>query len=507
MSYFNRAVAVDEFETVLLASLSGPTIGSCTKLKVRTAGGAMLLERDVPAGIRLRMGAWGDRQFQVAFIDAAEQFEVNGVDGYVPLRVVGNDGEIVDRGLLFGSWCAFGDEGLFVPRDHNGRVEVLDMDGTVLRVTQMAPSSSGILRIHQDGRIIVDDPVANMQTTLDGVQVFDAVVFLDGAVVGRVDRRWAMPPVPFVQDDHGRRMCPNLELDLPIDWLREGRFYMAATGIDTPEPEFWEYDSEPYRPADPPPPPPPLPEIVVGPQRAIWRGSLSGVVRGNIGNEPDAARYVEDARFVNTPEQEGRLVSLFIDTKQRDEAKTLAIALRNPVSIILDDDGDFATRDDIDSRLVSGGVPESRILEAHQFYPAPGQSREAFREWMWSNSLLYDVVIRPGYMLNGKLTERQVCEANLDIDNFIAANPNIKVDLSFGLDRDSSPWLKEHFRQLCAATPTPSVSLRQPVQPQQPTKPPQPGRGSVNTKPTKPKPSGLDWTALARAIAKLFRRR
>lgn len=325
-------------------------------------------------------------------------------------------------------------------------------------------------------------------------------VGIDGAGPFTVARRWNLGVSP-IDPAHVLRGCWYVGFDAVLtgDLLRvagcHGETGALTSGvIDLTQP------MQPF--VRVPEPVVPLPAIVIGPQRPIWRGSLSGVVRGNIGNEPGrTSNFIEDARFV-TPEMEPTLAALFIDTKQRDVPKTITLAKRNGVPVIVDPDGDPVTELSIREALEDGHVPD--ILEARQCYPAPRQSRDDFRVWLENPVLMagVEVLIRPGYTRGGLLTPLQVAEANLDIDAYIAAHPDVIMDLSFGLDRDRPPnaWCAEHFRQLVAATPTPAVSLRvppvvvPPVVP--PTKPPvvvPPWGKPKPPKPPAPPPPKKKW--------------
>lgn len=213
MSYHNRAIAVHDDGSVSMADLSGESIGTCNLLRVTSAD--LFINYPLPEwvgnGIRLRMGARASRavgqgEVCTAWIDAERQSRSEGVDGYVPLYTWNTiTGDVEFNGVMFGSWCAFGPyKGkracLYVPRDHRGRVTIEDWDGTVLGETTVEPSSSGILRVTEDESIVMDFPDRNWRR-VNSVQVFDYQQLSDGSVVGRVDRRWATPPVAFVERD------------------------------------------------------------------------------------------------------------------------------------------------------------------------------------------------------------------------------------------------------------------------------------------------------------------
>jgi hypothetical protein len=186
---------------------------------------------------------------------------------------------------------------------------------------------------------------------------------------------------------------------------------------------------------------------------------LSGVVVGNCGNEPDAQRLIEDVRWVG-PEDERRLLALFLDTKASPDAlpRTANMALRNRVPVVVDPDGDSDGAGRIARELLSANV---RVLHARQCYPGVHEDMGEFEARMRP---LPEVVIRPGYVFGDKTRERTVAAANLGLTRMIAESPQVVADLVFGLDRNPrSQWCADYFRALCAATPLPAVSLREPA--------------------------------------------
>ncbi len=369
-------------------------------------------------------------------------------------------------------------------------VNVYDRSNTIIRNYPLPYAAEGLAYIKPDGTPVMgNDPSLN--GTIGPAQ-FWGMIPCQGDTAGQCDGGdTPAGSIGLAMNNGPLRMAQigNIQTLVSIAVSAAGEPWVAANGEDTPEPDAMPW--QPYQKYQPPVIVPDLPEIAIGPQRAIWRGSLSGVVRGNLGNEPDSVNLLEDSRYVS-PEQEARLQALYLD-RHGDLNQTAEMAKRNRVPVVLDPDGDDATAATMRGALQSQSI---RVIDAKQQYPAPGEAPEAYIARV--ETQLVPCVIRPLYLAGGLWDEAQIAHCNLELDKLIARSPQVIIDMGFGLDRPPrSKWCADYFAKLCQATPWPTVPLRQrpPV-----VEPP-------ITPPVEPPPTLGQWAKLIIAIRKLFGRR
>jgi len=384
-----------------------------------------------------------------------------------------------------GAFCAAlhpTDPELYVQRGNSGFVDVYNFaDFTTPTRSYAEPyvAQAAILRVNPDGTPLMNTSERNGRVVLvlaDGREVKLSGWLEDRGWLCGLSDNGLVGGCVFLQKPDGSAWMwsPGHDIQRPIELAvsADGTVcWIAVSDVNPPKPSEIVRLMVPY--AAYVAPAPTLPAITIGPQRPIWRGSLNGIVRGNCGNEPDAVNLIEDVRWV-MPEQEPRLLALFLDTKAPDAAvgQTAEMAVRNRVPVILDPDGDGDKAWRITDRL---HFSEVRVLHALQHYPNKGESMADYEFRVRSS--VGDVVIRPLYTFGDASREAEVAACNLVLDRVIADNPKVVMDLGFGLDRPPrSAWCAAYFQQLVNATPTPSVSLRQPppviTPPVIPTKPP-----------------------------------
>ncbi len=156
-------------------------------------------------------------------------------------------------------------------------------DGMPLRHYAMEYSSNGMIDIAPNG-----DPIsANRGPINFGDMTLWNWMERDGNYLGNSNAGTTPNgSVGLIKSDGSKWMAElSQSIQLPPRLaVKLGHCEGAASGQNVPTPP-----NMPWQPAVVQQPPvivPDLPEIVITPQRAIWRGSLNGVVRGNCGNEP-----------------------------------------------------------------------------------------------------------------------------------------------------------------------------------------------------------------------------
>ncbi len=343
---------------------------------------------------------------------------------------------------------------IYVQHDASGYLSRYNLNIDFIEKVAAPYAAEGIAYVDSHGRVVMgNDPSLNQ--VIYGAQ-FWGVAECDGFKAGQCDGGDTINGSIGLAYPNGTMQMAQLgAIQIPVQLsVVNGVPRVAVSGENTPEPDALPW--EPYRKYQEPAPE--LPPITIIPQRAIWRGSLSGVVKGNCGNELTAQHLVEDARWV-TARDEPRLLALFCDTKMPEAGiqLTIELAQRNYVPVVLDDDGDLTLAESMHARFVSAGL---RVIRAKQLYPRDGEDLAVYEDRI--NQNVTGGAIRPLYTNGGVWDEAHVAACNLAIDRMIARHTGVILDLGFGLDRHPrSAWCADYFQQLVNATPGTGPQLRQ----------------------------------------------